>query len=117
LVVDNSHFFNMPKSGEFLIEVTLSCADAQAKDAKHAARIRGLDNHFNKWKFFTVINSNTNNGCMRWAPRRRGSTLRTSRATITSAARRTARPGSTARGIATFASAGGSRRRWSIIGI
>jgi hypothetical protein len=56
LVVDNGHFFNMPKPAEFLIEVTLSCANAQAKDTKHVARIRG-------------------NGGMRGAPRRRGSTL------------------------------------------
>lgn len=48
LVVDNGHFFNMPKPAEFLIKVALSCADAQAKDTKHVTRIRGLNNNFGK---------------------------------------------------------------------
>jgi hypothetical protein len=38
----------MPKPAKFFIEVTLSCADAQAKDTKHVARIRGLYSYFNE---------------------------------------------------------------------
>jgi hypothetical protein len=53
LIVDNGHFFDMTEPSELFVEVTLSRADTQTKDAKHTAWIWCL------------------NGRMRWAPGRR----------------------------------------------
>ena len=52
LVIDDGHFFNMPKPAELLVEVTFSRADTQPKDTEHAAWVRSLSISISKKKKF-----------------------------------------------------------------
>lgn len=52
LVINDGHFFNMPKPAELLVEVTFSRADTQPKDTEHAAWVRSLSISISKKKKF-----------------------------------------------------------------